>query len=248
MSGSAPQQQGEALQQQLIRIGESLPEQNRACSRSSSGSDPLPVFQPPASVTGSPRAPGRRPPPCCSTAAPGTPASCWPCRDTCAASRTTTETRESPPPARPALVLQRVDWFNWSVSIRPLHLAIIHQQSSVTQQLIQTLLSSQQNAVLNTCNHLQQVSSSRTLTSAHLSPGSNSAHSADPPTPGRHHAAAEGDGDAAEGGGRPQLGGQRWPQPSSPGGAGWRHRLTPPPAGSPGRTPRPPSEHAGLPW
>ncbi|XP_038164278.1 nuclear factor NF-kappa-B p100 subunit [Cyprinodon tularosa] len=38
----------------------------------------------------------------------------------------------------------------------PLHLAIIHQQSSVTQQLIQTLLSSQQNAVLNTCNHLQQ--------------------------------------------------------------------------------------------
>ncbi|XP_007577052.1 nuclear factor NF-kappa-B p100 subunit isoform X1 [Poecilia formosa] len=38
----------------------------------------------------------------------------------------------------------------------PLHLAIIHQQTAVIQQLIQTLLSSQQHAVLNTCNHLQQ--------------------------------------------------------------------------------------------
>ncbi|XP_035982083.1 nuclear factor NF-kappa-B p100 subunit isoform X3 [Fundulus heteroclitus] len=38
----------------------------------------------------------------------------------------------------------------------PLHLAIIHQQTSVIQQLVQTLLSSQQHAVLNTANHLQQ--------------------------------------------------------------------------------------------
>ncbi|KAJ4923904.1 hypothetical protein JOQ06_028159 [Pogonophryne albipinna] len=39
----------------------------------------------------------------------------------------------------------------------PLHLAIIHQQTSVIQQLIHTLLSSQQQNVLNTANHLQQV-------------------------------------------------------------------------------------------
>ncbi|XP_008286542.1 nuclear factor NF-kappa-B p100 subunit isoform X2 [Stegastes partitus] len=38
----------------------------------------------------------------------------------------------------------------------PLHLAIIHQQSAVIQQLIHTLLSSQQQLILNTTNHLQQ--------------------------------------------------------------------------------------------
>ncbi|XP_078099254.1 nuclear factor NF-kappa-B p100 subunit [Sander vitreus] len=38
----------------------------------------------------------------------------------------------------------------------PLHLAIIHQQSGVIQQLIHTLLSSRQQNVLNTANHLQQ--------------------------------------------------------------------------------------------
>ncbi|XP_072246556.1 nuclear factor NF-kappa-B p100 subunit isoform X2 [Leuresthes tenuis] len=38
----------------------------------------------------------------------------------------------------------------------PLHLAIIHQQTGVIQQLIHTLLSSQQLNILNTTNHLQQ--------------------------------------------------------------------------------------------
>ncbi|KAF3707928.1 Nuclear factor NF-kappa-B p100 subunit DNA-binding factor KBF2 [Channa argus] len=38
----------------------------------------------------------------------------------------------------------------------PLHLAIIHQQTGVIQQLIHTLLSSQQQNILNTVNHLQQ--------------------------------------------------------------------------------------------
>lgn len=38
----------------------------------------------------------------------------------------------------------------------PLHLAIIHQQTGVIQQLIHTLLSSQQQDILNTANHLQQ--------------------------------------------------------------------------------------------
>nr|XP_020477943.1 nuclear factor NF-kappa-B p100 subunit [Monopterus albus] len=38
----------------------------------------------------------------------------------------------------------------------PLHLAIIHQQTGVIQQLIHTLLSSQQQNILNTANHLQQ--------------------------------------------------------------------------------------------
>lgn len=38
----------------------------------------------------------------------------------------------------------------------PLHLAIIHQQTSVIQQLIHTLLSSQQQNILNTANHLRQ--------------------------------------------------------------------------------------------
>lgn len=42
-------------------------------------------------------------------------------------------------------------------SCRPLHLAIIHQQAGVIQQLIQTLLSSQQQSILNTANHLLQV-------------------------------------------------------------------------------------------
>lgn len=44
-------------------------------------------------------------------------------------------------------------WFSYS----PLHLAIIHQQTGVIQQLIQTLLSSQQQNILNTANHLLQV-------------------------------------------------------------------------------------------
>lgn len=39
----------------------------------------------------------------------------------------------------------------------PLHLAIIHQQTSVIQQLIHTLVNSQQQNILNTANHLQQV-------------------------------------------------------------------------------------------
>ncbi|XP_047458405.1 nuclear factor NF-kappa-B p100 subunit isoform X2 [Mugil cephalus] len=38
----------------------------------------------------------------------------------------------------------------------PLHLAIIHQQTGVIQQLVHTLLSSQQRSILNTANHLQQ--------------------------------------------------------------------------------------------
>uniref|UniRef100_A0A667ZHT7 Nuclear factor of kappa light polypeptide gene enhancer in B-cells 2 (p49/p100) n=1 Tax=Myripristis murdjan TaxID=586833 RepID=A0A667ZHT7_9TELE len=38
----------------------------------------------------------------------------------------------------------------------PLHLAIIHQQAGVIQQLVYTLLSSQQRRVLNATNHLQQ--------------------------------------------------------------------------------------------
>uniref|UniRef100_A0A673BS49 RHD domain-containing protein n=1 Tax=Sphaeramia orbicularis TaxID=375764 RepID=A0A673BS49_9TELE len=38
----------------------------------------------------------------------------------------------------------------------PLHLAIIHQQTGVIQQLIHTLLNSQQQNILNTPNHLQQ--------------------------------------------------------------------------------------------
>ncbi|XP_061601464.1 nuclear factor NF-kappa-B p100 subunit [Cololabis saira] len=38
----------------------------------------------------------------------------------------------------------------------PLHLSVIHQQANVTQQLVQTLLSSRQQNVLNTPNHLAQ--------------------------------------------------------------------------------------------
>uniref|UniRef100_A0A671Y170 Nuclear factor of kappa light polypeptide gene enhancer in B-cells 2 (p49/p100) n=1 Tax=Sparus aurata TaxID=8175 RepID=A0A671Y170_SPAAU len=38
----------------------------------------------------------------------------------------------------------------------PLHLAIIHQQTGVIQQLIHTLLNSQQQNILNTANHLRQ--------------------------------------------------------------------------------------------
>ncbi|KAM7409209.1 hypothetical protein PAMA_002755 [Pampus argenteus] len=38
----------------------------------------------------------------------------------------------------------------------PLHLAVIHQQTSVIQQLIHTLLSSQQQDILNATNHLRQ--------------------------------------------------------------------------------------------
>ncbi|XP_027139162.1 nuclear factor NF-kappa-B p100 subunit isoform X4 [Larimichthys crocea] len=38
----------------------------------------------------------------------------------------------------------------------PLHLAVIHQQTGVIQQLIHTLLSSQQQNILNTANHLRQ--------------------------------------------------------------------------------------------
>uniref|UniRef100_A0A667Z1I2 Nuclear factor of kappa light polypeptide gene enhancer in B-cells 2 (p49/p100) n=1 Tax=Myripristis murdjan TaxID=586833 RepID=A0A667Z1I2_9TELE len=49
-------------------------------------------------------------------------------------------------------------WFDvcLSLSHSPLHLAIIHQQAGVIQQLVYTLLSSQQRRVLNATNHLQQ--------------------------------------------------------------------------------------------
>lgn len=54
-------------------------------------------------------------------------------------------------------------------SYSPLHLAIIHQQAGVIQQLIQTLLSSQQQNILNTANHLLQVEPARSvLTAAEL--------------------------------------------------------------------------------
>lgn len=57
--------------------------------------------------------------------------------------------------------LRFVWWLHVFVSpSRPLHLAIIHHQTGVIQQLIHTLLSSQQQGIINTANHLQQVSSS----------------------------------------------------------------------------------------
>uniref|UniRef100_A0A8D3A5S7 RHD domain-containing protein n=1 Tax=Scophthalmus maximus TaxID=52904 RepID=A0A8D3A5S7_SCOMX len=43
-----------------------------------------------------------------------------------------------------------------SLSHSPLHLAVIHQQTAVIQQLIHTLLSSRQQNLLNMANHLQQ--------------------------------------------------------------------------------------------
>uniref|UniRef100_G3N8U0 RHD domain-containing protein n=1 Tax=Gasterosteus aculeatus aculeatus TaxID=481459 RepID=G3N8U0_GASAC len=55
---------------------------------------------------------------------------------------------------------------------------------------------------------------------------------------------AGGFGGGAGGGGRPA--GQRWSQSAPSGSAGRRHRLAPPPAGSPGRTPRPPGQHRRL--
>lgn len=57
--------------------------------------------------------------------------------------------------------LRFVWWLHVFVSPpRPLHLAVIHHQTGVIQQLIHTLLSSQQQGIVNTANHLQQVSSS----------------------------------------------------------------------------------------
>lgn len=51
-------------------------------------------------------------------------------------------------------------------SCSPLHLAIIHQQTGVIQQLIQTLLSSQQQNILNTANHLLQVEPASSMLTA----------------------------------------------------------------------------------
>lgn len=132
------------------------------------------------------RAPDRPLLPCCSTAAPGTPGSFWQSRDTSVGSRTATETREfvnfitflsyklaerhhnqedQYEKDTMSLVLSFQDlleglilWFLFSHS--PLHLAIIHQQTGVIQQLIHTLLSSQQQNILNTANHLRQVANS----------------------------------------------------------------------------------------
>uniref|UniRef100_A0AAX7U404 RHD domain-containing protein n=1 Tax=Astatotilapia calliptera TaxID=8154 RepID=A0AAX7U404_ASTCA len=53
--------------------------------------------------------------------------------------------------------LRFVWWLHVFVSpSRPLHLAIIHHQTGVIQQLIHTLLSSQQQGIIHTANHLQQ--------------------------------------------------------------------------------------------
>lgn len=115
-------------------------------------------FQPTPSTVELLSAPDRRLPPCCSTAAPGTSSSSWRSRGTSVASRTATGTRESPVPVPPA---HNTDMFHLTaaafVSHSPLHLAIIHQQTGVIQQLIHTLLSSQQQKIFNTANHLQQV-------------------------------------------------------------------------------------------
>uniref|UniRef100_A0A7N8YGN9 Nuclear factor of kappa light polypeptide gene enhancer in B-cells 2 (p49/p100) n=1 Tax=Mastacembelus armatus TaxID=205130 RepID=A0A7N8YGN9_9TELE len=60
----------------------------------------------------------------------------------------------------PAAALCRTHTVCVSVVVKaewsPLHLAIIHQQTDVIQQLIHTVLSSQQLNILNTANHLQQ--------------------------------------------------------------------------------------------
>ena len=101
MSGSTPQQQsggqtGSPLQRQLLHIGKK--NRVRRCFVSLFAVDVyrcVVVSQPPPSAAECLRAPGRPPPPCCNTAAPGTPASSSPSRDTCVASRTPTETRES---------------------------------------------------------------------------------------------------------------------------------------------------------
>lgn len=51
----------------------------------------------------------------------------------------------------------------------PLHLAIIHQQTGVIQQLIHTLLSSHQQNTLNAANHLQQVTTPSAFTNTNNS-------------------------------------------------------------------------------
>lgn len=157
-SGSAPQQvegpPGSAVQQQLLRIGEcAAPERCRFCSvvlvltRSVSPSR-LPQQPGVAERPADGRRPAavlqhrRRPRP---AGAAETPV--W---------HTGCQRRHVSPTTR-VPVLVRTDRSNWQCPTRPLHLAIIHQQTAVIQQLIQTLLSSQQHAVLNTCNHLQQV-------------------------------------------------------------------------------------------
>lgn len=119
-----------------------------------------PAFQPAPSTTARPRVPGRPPPPCCSTAAPETRGSCWPSTDTCVGSRTPTETRQSQAMQClwTAVRISEAEFvLGFFFSHSPLHLAIIHQQTAVVQQLIQTLLSSQQQGILNTANHLLQV-------------------------------------------------------------------------------------------
>lgn len=46
---------------------------------------------------------------------------------------------------------------------RPLHLAIINQQTSVVEQLVRTIVSMNQRKILDTRNHLQQVTGTRYL-------------------------------------------------------------------------------------
>lgn len=93
-------------------------------------------------------------PRCCSTAAAGTHGSSWLSRDTCVASRTPTETRKMAAPQRSVSTGPTLTFLS---AYSPLHLAIIHQQTGVIQQLIHTLLSGRQQDVLNTANHLRQV-------------------------------------------------------------------------------------------
>ncbi|KAK1905478.1 Nuclear factor NF-kappa-B p100 subunit [Dissostichus eleginoides] len=104
----------------------------------------------------------------------------------------------------------------------PLHLAIIHQQTSVIQQLIHTLLSSQQQNVLNTANHLQQVKVLEALLRAGADPSRLDGEGRSP----LHLAALN--GDAA-----------RCPPAGSPGGTqrspGQRTRLPRYAAAAPGR-------------
>ncbi|PWA20113.1 hypothetical protein CCH79_00017679, partial [Gambusia affinis] len=158
-SGSAPQQgegpPGSAVQQQLLRIGECaapergrfwfcsmvlvltrfmspsrLPQQPGVAERPADGRRPAAVLQH-----------RRRPRPASAAETP-----VWhPGRQ-----------RRHVSPTAPVLVLVRTDRSNRQCPSRPLHLAVIHQQTAVIQQLIQTLLSSQQRTVLNACNHLQQ--------------------------------------------------------------------------------------------
>lgn len=135
------------------------------------------VLQPSSASCGCWHWPAAMPMPCSTTQSPLTPACCWQSRGTWPRHRMRTETREYTRGLgreRGSTVGHQSHFggcWGWEAAgrsmelsqrpprslCRPLHLAIIHEQTAVIKQLIEVIVSIPSQQIINISNNLQQV-------------------------------------------------------------------------------------------